>query len=63
MDFLMADWKGMYLNLMKDTEKAIRVLEKSQEACEKIYLQSEDLLVPDPEDEETERWEGSRKDE
>jgi hypothetical protein len=51
MNFLMADWKEMYLNLMQDTEKAIRMLEKSQETCEKIYLRSEDLLVPSPQSE------------
>jgi hypothetical protein len=61
----MADWKEMYLNLMQDTEKAIRMLEKSQEACEKIYLRSEDLLVPNTQDDdsEMERREGTRKDE
>jgi hypothetical protein len=46
----MADWKEMYLNLMKDTDKAIRTLEKGQEKCEEIYLRSEDLLVSPPQD-------------
>jgi hypothetical protein len=47
----MADWKEIYLSLMKDTDKAIRTLEKGQEKCEEIYLRSEDLLVSPPQDE------------
>jgi hypothetical protein len=47
----MADWRAMYTNLMKDTDKAIRTLEKGQEKCEEIYLRSEDLLVTPPKDE------------
>ncbi len=47
----MADWKEIYLSLMKDTDKAIRALEKGQEKCEEIYLRGEDLLVSPPQDE------------
>lgn len=47
----MADWKEMYLSLMRDTEKAIRILEKGQEKCEDMYLEGEDLLPSsEPED-------------
>jgi len=37
----MPDWKEMYLTLMRDTEKAIRILEESQQKCEELYLQDE----------------------
>lgn len=34
----MPDWKAMYLSLMRDTEKAIRILEEGQQKCEEMYL-------------------------
>ena len=34
----MPDWKEMYLSLMRDTEKAIRILEEGQRKCEELYL-------------------------
>ena len=37
----MPDWKEMYLTLMRDTEKAIRILEESQRMCEELYLRDE----------------------
>lgn len=39
----MADWKEMYLNLMRDTNQAIRVLEESQRKCEEMFIESEGL--------------------
>lgn len=35
----MPDWKEMYLTMVRDTEKAIRILEESQRKCEELYLQ------------------------
>jgi hypothetical protein len=40
----MADWKEMYLSLMKDSDKAIRILEQGQEKCEEMFLREEGLL-------------------
>jgi len=37
----MPDWKEMYLTLIRDTEKAIRILEESQKKCEELYLQDD----------------------
>jgi len=31
----------MYLMLMRDTERAIRILEEAQQKCEELYLQEE----------------------
>lgn len=49
----MPDWKEMYLTLLWDTERAMRILEASQQKCEEMYLQ-EDLppvqLLPRQED-------------
>ena len=36
----MPDYKEMYLKLMRETEKAIRVLQQAQLDCEELYLQS-----------------------
>lgn len=43
----MPDWKAMHLSLMRDTEKAIRILEEGQQKCEELYLRDEgpELLV------------------
>lgn len=45
----MPDWKEMYLTLIRDTEKAIRILEESQRKCEELYLKD------DPEEGEKDR--------
>lgn len=46
----MADYKKMYLTLMRETEKAIRILIDAQRKCEDLYLSTEDrepaVLVP-----------------
>lgn len=34
----MADYKEMYLHLMRDTEKAIQILVQAQRDCEELYL-------------------------
>lgn len=34
----MADYKEMYLHLMRDTEKAIQILIQAQRDCEEMYL-------------------------
>ena len=34
----MADYKEMYLHLMRSTEKAIQILIEAQQACEEMYL-------------------------
>ena len=34
----MADYKEMYLRLMRDTEKAIQILIEAQQECEEMYL-------------------------
>ena len=36
----MPDYKEMYLKLMRETEKAIRILQQAQLDCEELYLQS-----------------------
>ena len=38
----MPDYQEMYLHLMRETEKAIRILEAAQLRCEELYLQSEE---------------------
>ncbi len=38
----MADYKQMYLTLMRATEEALRILIDAQQACEELYLQSEE---------------------
>ncbi len=38
----MADYKEMYLTLMRATEEALRILIEAQQTCEEMYLQSED---------------------
>lgn len=36
----MPDYKQLYLTMMRETEKAIRILIHAQQVCEKLYLQS-----------------------
>ena len=40
----MPDYKEMYLHLMRETEKACRILIKAQQDCEEMYLSA-----PEPE--------------
>ena len=40
----MPDYKEMYLHLMRETEKACRILMKAQQDCEEMYLSA-----PEPE--------------
>ena len=46
----MPDWKEMYLHLARETERAIRILTEAQQACEELYLRSEEpdlrLVIP-----------------
>lgn len=35
----MPDYQELYLHLMRETEKAIRILVKAQQDCEELYLQ------------------------
>ena len=41
----MPDYKEMYLHLMRETEKAARILIKAQQDCEEMYLSASD---PEP---------------
>ena len=34
----MPDYQEMYLHLMRETEKSIRILTKAQQDCEELYL-------------------------
>ena len=34
----MPDYQEMYLHLMRETEKALRILVKAQQDCEELYL-------------------------
>lgn len=49
----MADYKEMYLHLMRETEKAVQILIQAQRDCEELYLQEEApalwILPKDPE--------------
>ena len=40
----MPDYKEMYLHLMREMEKAVRILIKAQQDCEELYLSA-----PEPE--------------
>ena len=45
----LADWKEMYLTLMRDTETAVRILIAAQKKCEELYLETEEpplVLLP-----------------
>lgn len=37
----MADYKKMYLTMVRETEKAIQILIQAQRTCEELYLQDE----------------------
>ena len=51
----MPDWKEMYLHLMRETERAVRILTEAQQTCEKLYLGSDgpEPLPPDGPAQET----------
>jgi len=38
----MPNYKKMYLHLMRETEKALRILIAAQQTCEELYLQEQD---------------------
>ena len=40
----MPDYKELYLHLMRETEKAVRILTEAQQACEELYLRQEEPL-------------------
>lgn len=45
----MPDWKEMYLTLMRETEKAVRILTEAQQKCEELYIEAEEpalVLLP-----------------
>ena len=41
-----ADYKEMYLTMMRATEKAIRILIEAQQACEELYLNPKEKKPP-----------------
>lgn len=47
----MADYKQMYLHLLRSTEKALNILIDAQRECEEMYIiSSKDKSSPDYED-------------
>ena len=40
----MPDYREMYIHLLQETEKAVRILIKAQQACEELYINA-----PEPE--------------
>ena len=45
----MADYKGMYLHLARETERAVQILIAAQQKCEELYVNAPEpeLLVLD----------------
>lgn len=41
----MPDYKEMYLHLMRETEKSIRILIEAQQECERLYLESKEPVL------------------
>lgn len=41
----MPDWKEMYLTLMRETEKAVRILTEAQQKCEELYIEAEEPVL------------------
>ncbi len=41
----MADYKEMYLHLMRNTEKAIQILIEAQRDCEEMYLSAPETIL------------------
>ena len=48
----MADYKEMYLHLMRNTEKAIQILIKAQRDCEEMYVSAPEAKLTIPGQEE-----------
>ena len=46
----MPNYKEMYIHLMRETEKAIRIMMKAQHDCEELYLTTSEPnpAVPEP---------------
>ena len=42
MEGIMADYKEMYLKMMRASEEAIRILIQAQQECEEMYLAAEE---------------------
>lgn len=38
----MADYKELYFKLLRETEKAVRILVQAQQDCEELYLSAEE---------------------
>ena len=60
----MPDYREMYLHLMRETEKAIRILVKAQQDCEELYLQDNgpDLcILPSPRRSGADNWFPARR--
>ncbi len=38
----MADYKEMYLSMVRASEKAVRILIEAQQKCEELYLEAEE---------------------
>ncbi len=41
-----ADYKEMYLTMMRASEKAIRILIEAQQACEELYMNPKEKQPP-----------------
>ena len=41
------DYKELYLNMMRASEEAIRILVKAQQECEELYLAAEEEQAED----------------
>lgn len=57
----MPDYKEMYLHLMRETEKAVRILIQAQQDCEEMYLNSPEPKLTVLDREELEREELDRE--
>lgn len=44
----MPDYKEMYLHMVRETEKALRILIEAQRTCEELYLQEADAVQTAP---------------
>ena len=41
----MADYKEMYLKMMRASEEALRILIKAQQECEELYLSAQEAEI------------------
>lgn len=46
----MVDWKEMYLTMVRESEKAIRILIAAQQKCEEMYIEADDGESEDEEE-------------